>query len=206
MRSSLFKCIELLVDLGRCADHSPQIITRILELPGNLPCKVGYSHQKEIFTMKANLSALLLAVTFLSGCYGINKMRFYPVKDSVAQTPSPAFIARMKGGSNSGEISVVLPDGETCKGPWTRVAREPHASGAPPATAEGMPAVWDSVYGQGFYVAHVLGKYIHGTAVVTGDRGTVLNVEFVNGEEADPGVRGVAKDNKANVYKVVIDP
>ena len=157
--------------------------------------------------MKAKLSAaLLLAVIFLSGCYGINKMRFYPVKDPAAQAPSPAFIARMKGGSYNGEISVVLPDGETCKGPWTRVAREPNAGGAPAATAEGMPAVWDSVYGQGFYVAHVLGRYIHGTAVVTGDRGTVLNVEFVNREEIEPGGRGVARDNKANVYKVVIDP
>jgi len=156
--------------------------------------------------MKAKLLALLLVVTFLSGCYGINKMRFYAVKDPAAQAPSPAFIAKMKGGSYSGEISVVLPDGETCKGPWTRVSREPNASGASvAATAEGMPAVWDKVYGQGFYLAHVLGKYVHGTAVVTGDRGTVLNVEFVGAEETEPG-RGVARDNNANVYKVVIDP
>ena len=55
-----------------------------------------------------------------------------------------------------------------------------------------------------FYVAHVLGSCVHGTAAVTGDRGTVLNVEFFTGQEGESGQRGVAKDNKGNIYKVVL--
>ena len=52
-------------------------------------------------------------------------------------------------------------------------------------------------------VAHVLGTWSHHTAVVTGDRGTVLNIElFYGGDEH--GARGVARDNKGNIYKVLL--
>jgi hypothetical protein len=55
---------------------------------------------------------------------------------------------------------------------------------------------WDAVYGDGFFVAHVLGKKFD-QAVFTGTQGTVLQVESVDGRN------GVAIDNKGNTYKLV---
>jgi hypothetical protein len=71
-----------------------------------------------------------------------------------------------------------------------------------------MSPVWDSIYGPGFYVSRVLGARYYAQAVISGNRGTVLNVEMyrpVGGPDNDIGViKGVAKDNKDNVYKLVL--
>jgi hypothetical protein len=71
------------------------------------------------------------------------------------------------------------------------------ANGGP----EDMGSAWDLVYGQGFYLAHVLGEAQYGRAVVTGSKGTVLETEIFS---PGPGVaKAVAKDDKGNIYKVV---
>jgi hypothetical protein len=59
---------------------------------------------------------------------------------------------------------------------------------------------WDVVYGQGYFLAHVLGTRLR-QAIVTGDMGTVLQVEcqFTDGHSA---FNGVAVDSKGNIYKV----
>ena len=73
--------------------------------------------------------------------------------------------------------------------------------------ATNMSAEWDTVYGTGFYVAHVLGAKLYARAVVTGNRGTILNVEIyrpLDQAESKPGTpKGVTKDNKDNIYKLV---
>jgi hypothetical protein len=61
-----------------------------------------------------------------------------------------------------------------------------------------MTDVWDRVYGVGFYPAKVLG---HETwAVLIGDKGTVLNVRFIN--EGDHPLTGVASDSRGNIFKL----
>jgi hypothetical protein len=80
------------------------------------------------------------------------------------------------------------------------------AASAP--TTNGMSSVWDTVYGSGFYVSHVLGARFYAQAVASGDRGTVLNVEMYRPLREHEGyvvssIRGVAKDNKDNIYKLV---
>jgi hypothetical protein len=87
----------------------------------------------------------------------------------------------------------------------------PVPAGAGPASAPAtndMASVWDAVYGQGFYVAHIIGNKEFARAVATGNQGTVLNVEMyrANAKDKDstPDIRGVAKDNKGNIYKVVL--
>ena len=61
-----------------------------------------------------------------------------------------------------------------------------------------MTAVWDRVYGVGFYTAKVLGH--EAWAVLIGDKGTVLNVQFIN--EGDHPLTGVATDNRGNIFKL----
>jgi hypothetical protein len=68
-----------------------------------------------------------------------------------------------------------------------------------------MISSWDTVYGQGFYVSHIVGgRGFYAQAVVTGNRGTVLDMEIYGiGTPDQSGPIGVAKDNKDNVYKMV---
>jgi hypothetical protein len=40
-----------------------------------------------------------------------------------------------------------------------------------------MVAVWDTIYGHGFYVAHVLGTPQFARATLTGDKGTTVELE-----------------------------
>jgi hypothetical protein len=47
----------------------------------------------------------------------------------------------------------------------------------------------------------VLGSRLHGQAVITGNRGTVLTVEFCR-PDAIPQIQSVAKDSNGNVYKM----
>ena len=105
-------------------------------------------------------------------------------------------------------MTVVLADGEVCKGHWATVPRSPVAKAtAGTAPDNNMSSVWDTIYGSGFYVSHVLGQKLYVQAVIPGNRGTVLNVEMYRPEGGGQNllreIRGVAKDNKDNIYKLV---
>jgi len=125
----------------------------------------------------------------------------------MSQLPVPVFPGKFTGAMNAGSVSFVLQNGEVCQGRWTRVVPVKNPQGgqsvAPPPAAD-MPAIWDQIYGAGFYVSHVLGTTWHGQAVVTGSQGTVLTVEFYR-PDAIPQVQGVAKDNKGDVYKLAFN-
>ncbi len=159
--------------------------------------------------MKSKLFFVLLGVSILMGCRATG--RLYPVQGPLsAQTPTPVLLAKLTGAFNSGNISVALTDGEVCKGHWATVPR-PQASKGAAATGTAPPSemspVWDTVYGAGFFVSHVLGKRLYVQTVLTGDRGTVLNVEMYkpdgNAQNTVGSIQGVAKDNKDNIYKLV---
>jgi hypothetical protein len=145
--------------------------------------------------LKTKLGLLLLAICMTLGC--TLKLHFYPVHGPLSSlTPIPVLPAKISGLS-SGKISVVLNTGEICNGQWTLV-RETAATGA---TGSAMSSVWDNVYGQGFYVAHVLGSRLYARSVASGNRGTTLHVELYKSTGGD--LKGVAQDNNGNVYKIV---
>lgn len=157
--------------------------------------------------MKIRLAVILLGISLLPACSIRGKL--YPVQGPLAaQTPVPVFTAKASGMFNSGNISVVLADGEVCKGRWHEGQTIPSptlssAHSSPPAS---LSSEWDTVYGSGFYVAHVLGSKLFAHGEAYGNRGTTLYMEMYR---ADPGggsppvIRGVAKDNKGNIYKMV---
>jgi hypothetical protein len=65
----------------------------------------------------------------------------------------------------------------------------------------GMAQAWAQVYGAGFSVSNLAGVN-RGEAMLTGPKGTVLQVEFFTGSGTANG-NGVAKDNHGNVFKVI---
>lgn len=155
--------------------------------------------------MKKRLGLVLLAVGVMSGC--VARATLYPVQGPLAsQTPVPVASARLSGAFNSGSIKVTLSDGEVFQGRWS-VAPRPGGPGATMPNND-MASVWDTVYGQGFYTAHVLGQKLYVQTTLTGSKGTTLKVEMYRSygreanESAPASIRGVAKDSAGNIYKV----
>jgi hypothetical protein len=144
---------------------------------------------------------LLLAVFVILGSAHAYAQRLYPVQGPLATVPSPQeFTARMHG-STTGQITVTLANGETFNGQWsTLVAFSTNTN--PKKAPTGSPlqpnlaSAWDAVYGQGFYLAKVIGVGI-GQSLLTGNQGTVVQLEYFNNKE------GVALDSKGNIYKMV---
>ena len=155
------------------------------------------------------LWSISLVCSLMLGC-SVHKAQFYPVQGPLsAQTPLPVLVAKVSGVFTPANISLVLGDGEVCKGRWAQVPAIQSAKGAAaanPATSE-ISGAWDAVYGPGFYVSHILGARLHLQALVSGNRGTVLSAEMYRsgegpGSELGP-IKGVAKDNRGNIYKLV---
>jgi len=106
------------------------------------------------------------------------------------------------------KISLTLANGEIFKGKF-RIVTPSALNAKMPGTAASYPPqpnlafAWDDLYGQDYFVAHILGKNI-GQAILTGSQGTVLQVEFRPVQEfvQHDDEFGVAVDNKGNVYRV----
>ncbi|HEY1804392.1 MAG TPA: hypothetical protein VGG45_07900, partial [Terracidiphilus sp.] len=133
----------------------------------------------------------------------------YPIHGPLAaQTPPPVLHARMSGPFNSGNLTVVLPGGEVCKGSWKMISSKstPSAQGGA-ATSIDFPSAWDTVYGQGFYTANVLGNRLFAQGTLTGTKGTTVNVEIYRSDASRNAgdIKGVAIDSNGNLYKVVFE-
>lgn len=147
---------------------------------------------------------LIMLCLGLVGCSTIATL--YPIEGPLSkQSPLPTPIAKINGIlGNTGTISLVLPDGEVCNGRWSSIA--PMSTGFSSGSASGLAtsglsSTWATVYGSGYSLANVPGVN-RGEAMLVGDRGTVIQVEFYTGSGTANGT-GVAKDNKGNIYKVL---
>jgi hypothetical protein len=132
--------------------------------------------------------------------------KLYPVQGPLAtQTPQPVFTGKIRRPMFSAGPSFLLlktwtvANGEVLQGKpktikATSVNMPPPGSTNPPQP--NLAFAWDAVYGEGFFVAHILGQKI-GQGMFTGSQGTVLQVESLSGQT------GVAIDNKGNTYKMV---
>jgi hypothetical protein len=151
--------------------------------------------------MKISSIAVALTATILGGCILSVPGGFSPVQGPLSkQSPIPTYSATITG-LFSGTVSVVLDNGEVCTGPWELASKTPPATAVTPID---MAADWDSVYGPGYFAAHVLGNKLYARATLTGNKGTVLHVEFSNESNTRANTKGVAQDNKGNLFKVSV--
>ena len=151
---------------------------------------------------RVTLMFLVYAATALAGCSLTATL--YPITGPMSkQSPVPVLHAQVNGVlSRTGTIVIKMPSGENCKGKWSVVSPMMVSSSSGSASAsQSMSAAWTTVWGSGYTVGNVPGVNT-GEAVVTGDRGTVIQVEFHVGSGTHHGV-GVAKDNHGNIYKVL---
>jgi hypothetical protein len=151
-------------------------------------------------TMK-RIALLILTSSLLTGCPSNLLVRvpghLYQIEGSLtAQTPVPTYKVIMDGVGNSGTMTATLRDGEVCSGRWAPLRQDDPSAGQ-------LSAVWDRVYGEGFFVAHILGASGDYRAVLAGNKGTTVTVEFYGLNAAQMSdVRGVAEDNNGNVFKL----
>lgn len=155
------------------------------------------------------VAALILLLAVAIGCVGTTTASLYPIEGPLSKkTPLPVIVAKASGISeNTGDISLTMPDGECCKGRWAS------AAGAGVSVGFGSIAVsstggtssffktYSTTYGFGASMNTGTGQN-PGTAMLTCDRGRVIQVEFITGAGTANGY-GFAKDNKGNVYKLI---
>jgi hypothetical protein len=139
---------------------------------------------------------LLLVITFVyvtTAC-AVGAIHLYPVEASSAGQPQkPILSGTIIYAGPSATISFQLPDGEKLHGPCT--------FGSAAGVNDDLKEPWDSVYGQGDYLAHVVGSPVHCTATLTGSKGTVFHVESYI-ETAGAPLKGIAQDSKGDIYKL----
>lgn len=163
--------------------------------------------------MKIGLAILMLVSTcVVAPC--ATPGNFYLVQGPLSSQTPIAFSADLKREPYPRSLSAVLANGEGFQGRWksgaagkTRMQDVPVVPPQPELTA-----AWDAIYGQGFFVAQILGAKNFARTVLTGSKGTVLQVE-IHWRMSDVyrdsrnatllDIEGVAQDDKGNVYKVV---
>ena len=158
--------------------------------------------------MKTKFLPVFVVAILLLPCVPVTAQKLYPIRGPLAaQSPALVFSGQIRRPLFSlGSVFTLLKswevsDGEVLAGKVVIVkASSPDDAAA--GTAQDYPpqsnlaSVWDAVYGQGYFVAHILGNELM-QGVFTGSKGTVLQVESLDGQ------KGVAADNKGNVYKMV---
>jgi hypothetical protein len=137
---------------------------------------------------------LFLAIIFAcasTGC-AVGVIHLYPIEAAGVGQPQI-----LKGtiiyAALSATVSFRSPNGEKFSGPC--------AFGSAAGVNDDLKGTWDSVYGQGDYLAHVVGSQTHCTATLTGSAGTIFHLESYN-ETAETPIKGIAQDSNGNIYKL----
>jgi hypothetical protein len=163
--------------------------------------------------VKTRLALLLLfATVFCAGGPAFGQ-QLYPVRGPLAAQPTPPVLkAKTKEGMVSYTlVAWILPNGELLNLDkksyrWTVAFANNKTPGAPESypPQPNLAFAWDAVYGQGYYVANVLGSKNVGQGLFSGANGTVLQIEFLRYPPGHAGgiPAGVAVDNQGNLYKM----
>jgi hypothetical protein len=149
--------------------------------------------------------AALMAASIFAGTSGV---RLYPVEGPLSmQAPAPVFEGKMHGNTHGGTFSFTLADGEVCTGRWIYHSESKDIA---PEQLAGLHAAWDTVYGQGFYTAQVLGESRLASGTGTTGKGMKLAIEVVFPAAVGPNspstgsTKGVAVDSQGNVFKLAL--
>jgi hypothetical protein len=159
--------------------------------------------------MKNKLGTLIAATAIaVTSATTMTAQKLYPVQGPLAvSAPQTVYTGHLKFRVVSGHVpfyllkSWTVAKGEVLTGNVTTVNKAPMNT-APLGSPAGYPpqsdlaVAWDAVFGQGYFVARVLGNSV-GQGIFKGPQGTVLQVESLDGQ------KGVAIDNRGNVYKMV---
>lgn len=137
----------------------------------------------------------LLSIILTSSCSVTNStIDLFPVEGPLSsQIPVSVITATAENvTSYGGKLFLTMPDGEKCNGRWS-------SSGGVTGSQNNYSLL--ITYGEKLNLSP-RGNEERGYAMLLGDRGTTIDIEFLTGVGTGHGF-GVAKDNKGNVYKVI---
>ena len=150
-------------------------------------------------TIYIKTASIITASLFMVGCADafISQARLYPNNDIATET-GVLSISYEDYGLGYGQVSAVMPDGESLKGEYSTVDTSTYAFGS----------IYSTVYGAGGAAT----GYGHGTTVVTtgsspgivtlyGDNGTRMNCEYLVSNTTGAGV-GVCQSSNGATYKL----
>lgn len=143
--------------------------------------------------MKYLFKIALIAI-FITGCS--TTATLFPIEGPLSKTVPVKYITAHVGSvqRHSGDISLVMADGDTCQGKWSA------AAGARTVSASGsLIKTYNSIYGSASGITSGTGK--PGTAFLVCSSGRTIDMEFIIGRGSSGF--GFAKDNKDNVFKVL---
>lgn len=131
---------------------------------------------------------------------------FFPTSGPFMQAKlvQPIIASAVGVSNNSGNISLILPDKESCTGKYSVIAPTFSIASAGASSIQlssNLVNAWGSVYGANFTVGNPA-SINRGQAMLACDRGTTIQVEFFTGSGTGSGY-GVAQDSNGNVYKVL---
>ncbi len=192
--------------------NTAMVKLRALSLHGNPAFESGglkWVTRYALWRKPVTTFVMLALAAFLTACSTTptsTTATMYPVEGPLSkQKPLPVLIAKVDGiTSNAGEIFLSLPDGELCAGRWSSVA--PRSVGISTnvgigSATTGMASAWATAFGVGYTNRNLPGVN-RGEAMLVGDRGTVIHIEFYTGSGTANGT-GVAKDNNTNIFRVL---
>lgn len=142
--------------------------------------------------MKWGIVVLLLCFVLSNCARPPVPVRLYGISGTNEGTVVQGLAHRIR--RNSGWIEVTLPTGEYCKGEYTVVTQ-----GSRTALSTQWNGLYSSIYGTAY--GSTIQTAGEGMATAIGDKGTVLEVNFIADTSTGHGF-GVAKDNKGNVYRL----
>lgn len=141
------------------------------------------------------LALLVFVLLFLVAC--TKHARLYPVND-LASTTGVLKAKYIESGTGYGEITIVMPDGETLSGEYTTGR----------AINLNFGNILSNVYGtegSAFRTSTAPSFRLSGTspgiATLYGDRGTMMQCEYFIGKRAGKG-RGACKKNDGSLYRL----
>ena len=130
----------------------------------------------------------------------------YPVEGPLAKiSPLPVIPVKVSNvTSDSGPITLTMPNGEVCTGRWSVVAPKYTAisnSSSSGTISSGLDQAFVHIHGSSV-TSGALPGINRGQAMVTGTQGTIMEVVFLVGSGTASGY-GAAKDNRGNIYKLL---
>lgn len=146
---------------------------------------------------QVSATALLMSALAVGGCSTTADL--FPIAGPLSHTvPLSVLTAKVDGiTGNTGGVSLVMPDGETCKGRWS--------SAAPTYTASTSGSLWDRYGNLAGFSGTTVGiapGVNRGEAFLACSRGTTIKVEFFTGSGTANGY-GLAEDSRGNVFKML---
>ncbi len=157
-----------------------------------------------------NLVSCAIFAFITTSCSITKKVTLTPTQGKLAQQGITSIPAKFTwNGSGSGKAEVQMPDGELCVGRYSTIVRGSNSYHSGQSYSNygsyGNNPYNLGVYGSTSYsgVGHTYSNDQRGRAIVRGNKGRVITLNYVTSANSPTHGHGQGYDNKGNRYSIV---